>query len=87
MISDTKKENIQIGNVTENTIEINIDNELVKYTYDAESKGIYRNKVKISNDVQSANFSKEIIYDKNKITVKILIGEQENISKTLEFII
>ena len=66
---------------------INVDNEEIKYIYDSESKGIYRNKVKISNDVQLAKFSKETVYDKSKITIEIVIGEQEKVSKTLEFII
>lgn len=87
LISDTKKKNVQLVNVKNNVIEIYVDNELIKYSYDTESKGIYRNKVKISNDVQSAEFSKENVYDKSKIIIKIVIGEQESVSKTLEFII
>lgn len=45
---------------------MNVDNEEIKYIYDSESKGIYRNKVKISNDVQLAKFSKETVYVKVK---------------------
>lgn len=87
LISDTKSKNIKSVNVENNIIQINVDNEEIKYIYDSESKGIYRNKVKISNDVQLAKFSKETVYDKSKITIEIVIGEQEKVSKTLEFII
>ena len=81
LISDTKNKNIKSVNVENNIIQINVDNEEIKYIYDSE------NKVKISNDVQLAKFSKETVYDKSKITIEIVIGEQEKVSKTLEFII
>ena len=64
-----------------------IEQELKKYTYDKNSKGIYRNKVKIANDVQGFKVNKEIIYDKTKLLLNVTIGEQEQIQKDLEYII
>ncbi len=87
LINDTKKENAQITEANENIIIIQADGETIKYTYDKNSKGIYRNKVKIANDVQSLEIKKDIIYDKTKLLLNITIGEQEQIQKDLEYII
>lgn len=87
LISDTQKENLKLIEVTNNTITMQINNETVKYTYDTVSKGIYRNKVKIGNDVQNLEIKKDIIYDKTKLLLNITIGEQEQIQKDLEYII
>ena len=87
LINDTKKENAQITEANENIITIKANGETIKYTYDKNSKGIYRNKVKIANDVQSLEIKKEIIYDKIKLLLNITIGEQEQIQKDLEYII
>ncbi len=88
LINDTKKENVQIIEANENVITMQTNGEIIKYTYDKKSKGIYRNKVKIANDVQSLDIKKEVIYDKIKLLLKnITIGEQEQIQKDLEYII
>jgi archaellum component FlaG (FlaF/FlaG flagellin family) len=87
LINDTKKENAQITEANENIIIIQANGETIKYTYDKNSKGIYRNKVKIANDVQSLEIKKDIIYDKTKLLLNITIGEQEQIQKDLEYII
>ncbi len=87
LINDTKKENAQITEANENIITIQANGETIKYTYDKNSKGIYRNKVKIANDVQSLEIKKDIIYDKTKLLLNITIGEQEQIQKDLEYII
>lgn len=87
LINDTKKENAQITEANENIIIIQADGETIKYTYDKNSKGIYRNKVKIANDVQSLEIKKDIIYDKTKLLLNITIGMQEQIQKDLEYII
>ena len=88
LINDTKKENAKIIEANENVITIQANGETIKYTYDKNSKGIYRNKVKIANDVQSLEIKKEIIYDKTKLSlINITIGEQEQIQKDLEYII
>ena len=85
LINDTKKENAQITEANENIIIIQANGETIKYTYDKNSKGIYRNKVKIANDVQSLEIKKDIIYDKTKLLLNITIGMQEQIQKDLEF--
>ena len=87
LINDTKKENAQITEANENIIIIQANGETNKYTYDKNSKGIYRNKVKIANDVQSLEIKKDIIYDKTKLLLNITIGMQEQIQKDLEYII
>lgn len=87
LINDTKKENAQITEANENIIIIQANGETIKYTYDKNSKGIYRNKVKIANDVQSLEIKKDIIYDKTKLLLNITIGMQEEIQKDLEYII
>lgn len=87
LINDTKKENAQIIEINENIITIQANGETIKYTYDKDSKGIYRNKVKIANDVQSLEIKKDIIYDKTKLLLNITIGMQEQIQKDLEYII
>ena len=87
LINDTKKENAQITEANENIIIIQANGETIKYTYDKNSKGIYRNKVKIANDVQSLEIKKDIIYDKTKLLLNITIGEQEQIQKDLKYII
>lgn len=87
LINDTKKENAQITEANENIIIIQANGETIKYTYDKNSKGIYRNKVKIANDVQGFKVNKEIIYDKTKLLLNVTIGEQEQIQKDLEYII
>lgn len=87
LINDTKKENVKVVEVSSNAIILEINGENIKYIYDVYSKGIYRNKVKIANDVQSLKIEKEIIYDKTTLTVNITIGKQEQISKELEYII
>ena len=87
LINDTKKENAQITEANENIITIQTNGETIKYTYDKNSKGIYRNKVKIANDVQSLEIKKDIIYDKTKLLLNITIGMQEQIQKDLEYII
>lgn len=88
LINDTKKENVQIIETNENVITMQANGETIKYTYDKNSKGIYRNKVKIANDVQSLEIKKEIIYDKTKLSlINITIGEQEQIQNNLEYII
>ena len=87
LINDTKKENVKVVKVSSNAIILEINGENIKYIYDVYSKGIYRNKVKIANDVQSLKIEKEIIYDKTTLTVNITIGKQEQISKELEYII
>lgn len=87
LINDTKKENAQIIEANENIIIIQANGETIKYTYDKNSKGIYRNKVKIANDVQSLEIKKDIIYDKTKLLLNITIGMQEQIQKDLEYII
>ena len=58
LINDTKKENAQIIEINENIITIQANGETIKYTYDKDSKGIYRNKVKIANDVKSLEIKK-----------------------------
>ena len=85
LINDTK--NAQITEANENIITIQTNGETIKYTYDKNSKGIYRNKVKIANDVQGFKVNKEIIYDKTKLLLNVTIGEQEQIQKDLEYII
>ena len=85
--NNTKKENAQITEANENIITIQTNGETIKYTYDKNSKGIYRNKVKIANDVQGFKVNKEIIYDKTKLLLNVTIGEQEQIQKDLEYII
>lgn len=87
LINDTKKENAQITEANENIIIIQANGETIKYTYDKNSKGIYRNKVKIANDVQSLEIKKDIIYDKTKLLLNITIGMQEQIQKDLKYII
>lgn len=87
LINDTKKENAQITEANENIIIIQANGETIKYTYDKNSKGIYRNKVKIANDVQSLEIKKDITYDKTKLLLNITIGMQEQIQKDLEYII
>ena len=87
LINDTKKENAQITEANENIIIIQANGETIKYTYDKNSKGIYRNKVKTANDVQSLEIKKDIIYDKTKLLLNITIGMQEQIQKDLEYII
>lgn len=87
LINDTKKENAQITEANENIIIIQANGETIKYTYDKNSKGIYRNKVKIANDVQSLEIKKDIIYDKTKLLLNITIGMQEQIQRDLEYII
>lgn len=87
LINDTKKENAQITEANENIIIIQANGETIKYTYDKNSKGIYRNKVKIANDVQSLEIKKDIIYDKTKLLLNITIEMQEQIQKDLEYII
>ena len=87
LINDTKKENAQITEANENIIIIQANGETIKYTYDKNSKGIYRNKVKIANDVQSLEIKKDIIYDKTKLLLNITIGMQEQIQKDLEYIV
>ena len=87
LINDTKKENAQIIDINENIITIQANGETIKYTYDKDSKGIYRNKVKIANDVKSLEIKKEIIYEKTKLSLNITIGEQEEIQENLEYII
>ena len=87
LINDTKKENAQITEANENIIIIQANGETIKYTYDKNSKGIYRNKVKIANDVQSLEIKKDIIYDKTKLLLNITIGMQEQIQKDLIYII
>ena len=86
-IEYTTNNSAQITEANENIIIIQANGETIKYTYDKNSKGIYRNKVKIANDVQSLEIKKDIIYDKTKLLLNITIGEQEQIQKDLEYII
>ena len=64
-------------------------NEEIIYTYiNSESdKGIYRNKVKICDDVKNATFNLEQNYEKKILTINISIGEVETITKQLQFTI
>lgn len=58
----------------------------VQYTYIPENKGIYRNKVKICNDVNKCSFENKIKNGKNVVTVNIKIGtaEERTVDYTLK---
>lgn len=57
----------------------------VQYTFVAENRGIYRNKVKIANDVESCTFEYKIKNGKNVVAVNLQIGtaEARNVEYTL----
>lgn len=55
----------------------------VQYTYISENKGIYRNKVKIANEVQSCSFEYKIKNGKSVVTVTLQIGT--NIIKEVDY--
>ncbi len=46
----------------------------VQYTYIPENKGIYRNQVKIANEIESCIFEYKIMNGKSVVTVEIQIG-------------
>lgn len=58
----------------------------VQYTFIAENRGIYRNKVKIVNDVESCTFEYKIKNEKNVVAVNLQIGtaEARNVEYTLK---
>lgn len=76
-------ENIKILECEESYIVF--DNE-VQYLYIPENKGIYRNQVKICNDVENCKFEYKIKNGKNIVVVTIKIGSQEekNVEYTLK---
>lgn len=45
-----------------------------QYTYIPENKGIYRNQVKIANEVKSCTFEYKIMNGKNVVAVELQIG-------------
>lgn len=49
----------------------------VQYTFVKENKGIYRNKVKIANGVESCTFEYKIKNGKNVVVVNFKIGNEE----------
>ena len=87
---ESDAQNAKTANVNNNKLEIvTKDNETITYTYinNTDDKSIYRNKAKICDGVEQASFQTQTIYDKTKLTVGVRIGENETISKTLEFTI
>lgn len=55
----------------------------VQYTYVAENRGIYRNKVKIGRDVEQCTFENKIKNGKSIVTIHIKIGNMEE--KTVDY--
>lgn len=58
----------------------------VQYTFVPENRGIYRNKVKICDDVETCIFSYIIKNGKNVVTVNVKIGtgKERNVDYTLK---
>ena len=57
----------------------------VQYTFVSENKGIYRNKVKICNEVESCNFEYKIQNGKDVVVVNLTIGTlDKNVTYTLK---
>ncbi len=58
----------------------------VQYTYVPENKGIYRNKVKISREVEKCTFENKIKNGKNVVTIHIKIAkaEEKSVDYTLK---
>ncbi len=63
--------NIKVLECKENYIVFDND---VQYTYIPENKGVYRNQVKIANEVESCTFEYKIKNGKNIVAVTIKIG-------------
>lgn len=55
----------------------------VQYTFVGENKGIYRDKVKIANDVESCTFEYKIKNGKNVVVVSLQIGTAKE--KSIEY--
>lgn len=49
----------------------------VQYTFVAENKGIYRNKVKIAKEVESCTFEYKIKNGKNVVVINLKIGDTD----------
>lgn len=64
-------ENIKVWECKENYV---VFDNGVQYTYISENKGIYRNKVKIANEVQSCSFEYKIKNGKSVVSVALQIG-------------
>ena len=80
------KEDVKIIIEEDNKLILNESNgDIIIYTILED--GIYRNKVKICNNIEEATFTKDIIYDKTKLKVYIKIGEKETFEKTMEYTI
>lgn len=58
----------------------------VQYTYIQENQGVYRNQVKICNDVQKCEFQNKIKNGKNVVAITIKIGtsQEKNVDYTLK---
>jgi hypothetical protein len=72
--------NIKVLECKENYIVFDND---VQYTFIADNKGIYRNKVKVCRDVTNCTFNYEIKNGKNVVTVNIQIGTAN--ARTVEY--
>ena len=79
-LNDLKKENIEILDVETDHIALKQDNQSIEYS--AQNKALYRNKVKICDNVQDVNISADTT--ENIIKVYLKIGEYE---KTTEYVI
>lgn len=77
--------NIRVLECLQNGNYIVFDNG-VQYTFIAENKGIYRNKVKICKEVESCTFDYQIQNGKNVVVVKLKIGtdKERNVTYTLK---
>lgn len=92
--NDTKEEKIKANVQDENKKIILIKANAEQITYTIAGDGIYRNKVKICNNIQEGttfelkeNYNETKTTHKTQIIVNIKIGETETIEKRLEYTI
>lgn len=85
-IEDVKNNKSAI--VTENTVEFE---DGIKYTYKQSDKGIYRNKVKICNNIEYCNFVSEIEEvsntEKQIISIQIIIKGSKIFEATNDYVL
>lgn len=79
-LNDMKKENVEVEEANTNYIILSIDNQMIEYS--VQNKALYRNKVKICDNVQDV----QITADKDQDTIKVhlKIGDYE---KTTTYVI
>ena len=80
-LEETQNQNNQILKVTDHVISFASGN-----TYQLQDNGVYRNQVKITDQVKNLQFKVTTQNEKQVISVLITLGEQNEYTKTMEYV-